>query len=134
MLMRMRQRLISAAVGGACATLASSVAVAQSTMRVASPDGKNEVSITVMDGGSLRYAISRSGRPVLLPSGLGFDLSFLPAGRSNVAEIYADGPGASWLGNALPIATSRRGVDSTTRLRMVLAPGGGQAIRIRPAR
>ena len=71
--MRMRQRLISAAVGGACATLASSIAAAQSTIRVASPDGKNEVSITVMDGGSLRYAISRSGRPVLLPSRLGFD-------------------------------------------------------------
>jgi alpha-glucosidase len=61
-------------------------------------------------------------------------LSFLPAGRSYVAEIYADGPGASWLGNPLPVAITRRAVDSTTRLRMVLAPGGGQAIRIRPAR
>ena len=60
-------------------------------------------------------------------------LSFLPAGRRYVAEIYADGPGAHWLKNPLPVAISRRPVDATSRLRLVLAPGGGQAIRIRPA-
>jgi alpha-glucosidase len=61
-------------------------------------------------------------------------LSFLPRGRSYVAEIYADGPGAHWLTNPLPIAISRRAVTSASALRLVLAPGGGQAIRIRPAR
>ena len=61
-------------------------------------------------------------------------LDFLPRGRSYVAEIYADGPGAHWLTNPLPVAISRRNVTSTARLRVVLAPGGGQAIRIRPAR
>jgi alpha-glucosidase len=60
-------------------------------------------------------------------------LSFLQAGRTYVAEIYADGPKAHWLTNPLPIAISSRPVDATTRLRVVLAPGGGQAIRIRPA-
>ena len=60
-------------------------------------------------------------------------LSFLQPGKRYVAEIYADGPGASWRTNPLPVAISSRPVDSTTRLRMVLAPGGGQAIRIRPA-
>ena len=60
-------------------------------------------------------------------------LSFLPAGRRYVAEIYADGPDASWLDNPLPVTITRRPVTSATRLRMVLAPGGGQAIRIRPA-
>jgi alpha-glucosidase len=59
-------------------------------------------------------------------------LSFLTSGRKYVAEIYADGPGASWATNPLPVTISSRPVDSTTRLRMVLAPGGGQAIRIRP--
>jgi alpha-glucosidase len=58
-------------------------------------------------------------------------LSFLTAGKKYVAEIYADGPGANWATNPLPVAISSRPVDSTTRLRMVLAPGGGQAIRIR---
>jgi alpha-glucosidase len=61
-------------------------------------------------------------------------LDFLPRGRSYVAEIYADGPGAHWLDNPLPVAISRRTVTSASRLRVVLAPGGGQAIRIRPAR
>jgi alpha-glucosidase len=50
-----------------------------------------------------------------------------------VAEVYADGPGANWLDNPLPVSIIRRTVTSATRLRVMLAPGGGQAIRIRPA-
>lgn len=61
-------------------------------------------------------------------------LSFLSKGRSYNAEIYADGPGANWLTNPLPVTISRRPVTASTRLRLGLAPGGGQAIRIRPAR
>lgn len=61
-------------------------------------------------------------------------LSFLAPGRRYVAEIYADGPGAHWRDNPLPVAISQREVDATSRLRVELAPGGGQAIRIRPAR
>src|SRR6266540_3009643 len=60
-------------------------------------------------------------------------LSFLPKGRPYVAEIHADGPGANWLTNPLPVAISRRPVTAASRLHLVLAPGGGQAIRIRPA-
>lgn len=60
-------------------------------------------------------------------------LNFLTPGRRYIAEIYADGPGANWLDNPLPVTISRRAVTSATRLHMVLAPGGGQAIRIRPA-
>jgi alpha-glucosidase len=61
-------------------------------------------------------------------------LSFLSAGRRYLAEIYADGPRAHWLDNPLPVAISSRPVTSRTRLRVALAPGGGQAIRIRPVR
>jgi alpha-glucosidase len=60
-------------------------------------------------------------------------LNFLTPGRGYMAEIYADGPKANWLDNPLPVSITRRPVTSTTVLRMVLAPGGGQAIRIRPA-
>jgi alpha-glucosidase len=60
-------------------------------------------------------------------------LSFLKPGGRYVAEIYADGPGVNWLDNPLPVTITRRRVTSATRLRIVLAPGGGQAIRIRPA-
>ena len=61
-------------------------------------------------------------------------LSFLAPGRSYVAEIYADGPGAHWLHNPLPVEISTRPVDASSRLMLDLAAGGGQAIRIRPAR
>ena len=61
-------------------------------------------------------------------------LSFLEPGRPYVAEIYADGPNANWVDNPLPVAITRQTVTKATRLRLVLAPGGGQAIRIRPAR
>src|SRR5947208_966089 len=59
-------------------------------------------------------------------------LSFLTPGRKYVAEIYADGPGANWLTNPLPVAISQRPVDATSRLHLVLAPvaalvGGGRA-------
>ena len=66
--------------------------------------------------------------------GRAFDvpLAFLPAGRRYVAEIYADGPDAHWMTNPLPVAISRRDVDAGTTLRIEMAPGGGQAIRIRP--
>ena len=60
-------------------------------------------------------------------------VSFLTPGKKYVAEIYADGPGANWATNPLPVAISSKPVDSTSRLHMVLAPGGGQAVRIRPA-
>lgn len=59
-------------------------------------------------------------------------LSFLARGRRYTAEIYADGPRAHWLDNPLPVTISRIPVTSASRLRMVLAPGGGQAVRIRP--
>ncbi|HEY0810911.1 MAG TPA: glycoside hydrolase family 97 catalytic domain-containing protein, partial [Longimicrobiales bacterium] len=61
-------------------------------------------------------------------------LSFLPAGRSYVAEIYADGPQAHWLDNPLPVTITQQNVNSTSRLRVKLAPGGGQAIRLRAVR
>ncbi|HKC81379.1 MAG TPA: glycoside hydrolase family 97 catalytic domain-containing protein, partial [Gemmatimonadaceae bacterium] len=61
-------------------------------------------------------------------------LDFLTQGKKYVAEIYADGAGANWYSNPLPVAISKRSVDSNTRLSVVLAPGGGQAVRIIPAK
>ena len=58
-------------------------------------------------------------------------LSFLTPGRRYVAEVYADGPGAHWLTNPFPIDITRKTVTSAASLRIGLAPGGGQAIRIR---
>ncbi|MCC7054395.1 MAG: glycoside hydrolase family 97 protein [Gemmatimonadaceae bacterium] len=58
-------------------------------------------------------------------------LTFLTPGRRYVAEIYADGPQADWLTNPLPVTISSRPVNAASRLRVVLAPGGGQAVRLR---
>jgi alpha-glucosidase len=58
-------------------------------------------------------------------------LDFLTPGRRYEAEIYADGPGASWRDDPLAISITRRAVTSATRLTLSLAAGGGQAIRIR---
>src|SRR6059036_2062178 len=60
-------------------------------------------------------------------------LTFLDPGKSYVADIYADGPGANWLTNPLPVSITHRTVTRASHLRIALAPGGGQAIRIRPA-
>ncbi|MEO8564118.1 MAG: glycoside hydrolase family 97 protein [bacterium] len=61
-------------------------------------------------------------------------LDFLTPGKRYEAEIYADGPGANWRSNPLPVTISRRAVTSATRLTVSLAAGGGQAIRIREVR
>ncbi len=60
-------------------------------------------------------------------------LTFLEAGKEYVAEIYADGAGADWESDPLSIDVYEALVDSDTVLNLRLAPGGGQAIRIRPA-
>jgi alpha-glucosidase len=65
---------------------------------------------------------------------LEISLSFLNPGVSYVAEVYADGPEAHWLHNPLPVEISQRTVDAGSHLTLSLAAGGGQAIRIRPAR
>jgi hypothetical protein len=61
-------------------------------------------------------------------------LDFLTPGRRYVADIYADGPAASWRDNPEAIAISSRRVTSSSHLRMRLAAGGGQAIRLHPVR
>jgi alpha-glucosidase len=58
-------------------------------------------------------------------------LSFLQPGHRYVAEVYADGADADWLTNPLPVEITRRDVDAGTSLTLRLAPGGGQAIRLR---
>ena len=47
------------------------VARAQTGAQVSSPDGRNTVTVGVREG-RLTYSVERDGRPVLLPSGLGF--------------------------------------------------------------
>jgi alpha-glucosidase len=60
-------------------------------------------------------------------------LTFLKTDQKYLAEIYADAPAANWAGNPLALNISKVLVDHDTTLKLTLAPGGGQAIRLRPA-
>lgn len=65
---------------------------------------------------------------------LDLPLSFLDAGKSYVAEIYRDGDKADYRSERrFDLVIEKRTVKSTDTIRMVLAPGGGQAIRLVPA-
>ena len=60
-------------------------------------------------------------------------LDFLSPGVTYVAQIYSDGAGADWKTNPYPLDINQYLVDSSTKLTLNLAPGGGQAIRFYPA-
>jgi alpha-glucosidase len=58
---------------------------------------------------------------------------FLDPDRPYVAEVYADGPDADWEGNPHSYTITKTIVTADTILEARLAPGGGGAIRLRPA-
>lgn len=58
------------------------------------------------------------------------DMSFLPKDEKFEATIYEDAPDADWKENPQAYRIRKVKVDSKTKLRQRLAPGGGAAIRI----
>ena len=52
-------------------------------VRVASPDGRNEVTVEIREG-RLTYGMTRDRRPLVLPSGLGFEFRGAPALRDGL--------------------------------------------------
>ena len=76
--MMMRRRIVPRMVGIAVAgAVLATVAAAQPSLSVASPDGRNVVTVTVRQG-TLSYSLDRQGKPLLLPSRLGFDFRGAP--------------------------------------------------------
>lgn len=63
---------------------------------------------------------------------LSVDLSFLDKGVTYKAEIYADGEGASYEDNPYPVEISVKSVTNKETLELVLAKGGGTAIKFSP--
>lgn len=63
---------------------------------------------------------------------LPISLGFLEPGVRYRAEIYRDGDGADFRSNPFAFTRETREVTSTDALTLVLAPGGGQAIRFTP--
>lgn len=60
-------------------------------------------------------------------------LDFLDAGKKYVAIIYRDGDKADWKNNPEEYVIEKFIVDSKTKLRLKLAPGGGTAVSLMPA-
>jgi alpha-glucosidase len=69
-----------------CATLMAATASAQDQARVASPDGRNEVTVEIREG-KFYYSLQRDGRAVLLPSGLGFEFRGAPPLRDGLRVV-----------------------------------------------
>jgi alpha-glucosidase len=63
---------------------------------------------------------------------LTIDLSFLLSEKSYLAQIFKDGDHASWENNPTGISYLEIKVDSSQKLALSLASGGGQAIRFTP--
>jgi alpha-glucosidase len=60
-------------------------------------------------------------------------LSFLDKDKTYIAEIYRDADDADWKTNPIAYKIERRLVTRNTNLALHLAPGGGEAIRLKPA-
>jgi glucan 1,4-alpha-glucosidase len=60
-------------------------------------------------------------------------LGFLDAGKKYIATIYRDGDNADWKNNPEAYVIEKFVVDSTTKLKIKLAAGGGTAISLRTA-
>jgi alpha-glucosidase len=63
---------------------------------------------------------------------LSVDLSFLDKEIQYTAEIYTDGKGASYKENPYPIEILTKNVSNKDKLKLLLAPGGGTAIKFTP--
>ncbi len=55
-------------------------------------------------------------------------LDFLEEGKRYVATIYADAPDADWKSNPTAYTIRQRKVSRRTKLKIEMAPGGGQAV------
>lgn len=62
------------------------------------------------------------------------DFSFLPAKTKYTATIYEDAPGANYLTNPQAYRIRTVNVNSKSKLKQAVAPGGGFAIRLTPAK
>jgi alpha-glucosidase len=60
-------------------------------------------------------------------------LKFLADNKTYVAEIYRDADDADWKTNPIDYKIEKRLVTRDSILSLRLAPGGGEAVRLKPA-
>ncbi|MDX1577086.1 MAG: glycoside hydrolase family 97 protein, partial [Gemmatimonadota bacterium] len=97
-------------------------AAAQEELRVASPDGRNVVTVSVR-GGDATYRLDRDGRPVVLPSRLGFAFRDAPPlGRGmRIADSSTASVDETW---TQPWGEVREVRDHHNELRVTLVERG----------
>ncbi|MGH7711836.1 MAG: glycoside hydrolase family 97 N-terminal domain-containing protein, partial [Gemmatimonadaceae bacterium] len=82
-----RRRLLpKVAISYGIALVQVTSVAAQQPLRVASPDGKNEVIVAVTEG-TLRYSVRRDGRALIFPSRLGFEFRGVAPLRDSVRIV-----------------------------------------------
>src|SRR5467141_658384 len=77
---------LSLALLGLVVAATTAAPAAQAQVQVASPDGRNRVSVGVRQG-KLYYAVERDGRALLLPSLLGFEFRGAPRLRDSLRLV-----------------------------------------------
>src|SRR5207237_7888344 len=82
--LRCMTRLVALSVG--LAPLALTPAAPQDRLRVASPDGRTQVTVEIRDGG-LYYSLNRDTRPLFLPSRLGMAFRGAPPLRDSLRIV-----------------------------------------------
>ena len=108
------------------------VAVDWDDTRVLEAEPGEYISTARLEKGGARWflgAITNANRRTAT-----LNLSFLPKGRRYTATLYADAPGTDWKTNPEAYRISTQTVTAGTTLRVPLAPGGGCAISLVPAR
>src|SRR5215208_7629136 len=68
---------------GLMVMLTGGAALAQDTISVSSPDGRNKVGVATYEG-KLYYTVTRDGRSLMMPSMLGFEFKGAPALRDGL--------------------------------------------------
>src|SRR5205085_12705386 len=82
--LRSTTRLVALSI--AAATLVATTAATQDRVGVASPDGRNQVTVEIRDGG-LYYSLNRDTRPLFLPSRLGVAFRGAPPPRDSLRLV-----------------------------------------------
>ena len=108
-------RFSGCTVLGLAAALALAVSPLAAQVRVASPDGRNEVTVEIREG-RLTYGMTRDRRPLVLPSGLGFRLRGAPALRDSLRITDSTRPSWPHSANSLPFGVSMTAENRLTML------------------
>ncbi len=110
-----------------------------SAQTVKSPDGRIVLDFKLADGGVPTYSLKFGEKTVVgaitdeNSRTASFSLDFLAPNKEYLATIYSDGADAQWDRNPSVYKIDKYIVTNGTKLKLLLAEGGGAAVSIVPA-